>query len=516
MVGRSGGVASSAGAEVTEDEDVTAGAEARAQAKEHPLGWLFSPLRSSLWQPSVVSSGDPWRGKDYRDVDVEERALWGLGQEAPEHLFFLVHGLGGSPGDLKYLKKVLYDKVQGTGSVLVHSCRSNFVNPNNLERLVGLERRRGADEMGTYQGVHAGGAKAAEELLQVVRDFPTLKRLTLVGNSLGGLFARYLAGALWDAKTGTIAGLEPVDYMSIASPHLGTRSYLWQGRFPTWVHEWLTPMWGHSFVQLMYLDGAGPHGHVEGHRRPMFLRMGTEDDADDLPFLAALRAFRRRTCYANCWGDSLVAYESAALDAMPGSTPDPRQFPRGHVGIVREEYLPAGSFEDADGKEDLEADFASLERQFGNGKKEQEALKKAWYEVPLGFEKRVVRGLTRGMGWTRVTCHFPRRLLRSGLADGVLFPSSHNKICANKRNRYYSSTCHEGDAVMQHAAAILTSPPPPADLDAQVLRDVVAVKAVARAKSTPRARQRGTAAAPSEPAPEPTDQGRPKSSRRRR
>ena len=497
-----------------EYEDVTAGAEARTQAKVGVVGWLFSPLRSSFWQPSVVSSGDPWRGKDYRDVDAGERALWGLGQDKPEHLFYLVHGLGGSPGDLKYLKKVLYDQVHGTGSVLVHACRSNFVNPNNVERLVGLERRRQPHEVGTYQGVHAGGAKAAEELLQVVRDFPSLKRLTLVGNSLGGLFARYLAGMLWDAKKGTIAGLEPVDYMSIASPHLGTRSYLWQGSFPRWMHERLTPMWGHSCVQLMYLDGLGPHRHVEGHRRPMFLRMGTEDDPDDLPFLAALRAFRRRTCYANCWGDSLVSYETAGLDFRPGSTPDPKQFPRGRAGIVREEYLPAGCFEDE--AEDMEAEFAELERQCTG----ERALRKAWSDVPLGFEKRVVRGLTRGMGWTRVTCHFPRRLFRSGLADGVLFPSSHNKICANKRNRYYSSTCHEGESVMRHAAAILLSEPPAAGaddggLDAKVLRDVIGVKAVARAKSSPHARN-GVADAPSVPAPETALEGLPRTSRRRR
>lgn len=43
-----------------------------------------------------------------------------------------------------------------------------------------------------------------------------------MGHSLGGVLARYAAGVLYDPATGTMCGLKPRHYISLASPHMGS------------------------------------------------------------------------------------------------------------------------------------------------------------------------------------------------------------------------------------------------------------------------------------------------------
>ena len=63
---------------------------------------------------------------------------------------------------------------------------------------------------------------------------PSLRRISLVGHSLGGLYLRYAAKLLYndggDARAApggrpTVAGLRPSVFMTIASPHLGVRRF---------------------------------------------------------------------------------------------------------------------------------------------------------------------------------------------------------------------------------------------------------------------------------------------------
>jgi len=437
-----------------------------------------------------ASPRDPYGGRDCRTASPEVRSA-----HRPELLVFMAHGLGSSPEDLRYLKKCVYD-VAGS-AVLVHSSADNFV-PHEVLRRAGrpfapfvntgrealatvimrmaketdaLKREgdgggegegegegagRGAapdaplqavrdldseaaqasaaaagSEAGTFGGIEESGERAARELLEIARAYPSLARLTLVGNSLGGLFARYIAARLYDPERGTVAGLVPEDLVTIACPHLGTRSYAWQGAVPRRLHQLAAPAVGRSGEEVLFLDDDGEEGG------PLLLRM--TQDQPRMPYRSALQAFSRRTLYANAWGDSLVPYESAALQPDPSRVPRVRDDPRYQetVGIVLEEDVPAGSIPPPppahSGPDAPSPDPGSV------------------LPVPT-LEGHIAANLTASMDWHRVVCQFPIRPLVSGPADGIFFPSAHNKICANKRNAYYALTCHEGEEVMQHAA----------------------------------------------------------------
>lgn len=76
------------------------------------------------------------------------------------------------------------------------------------------------------------------QVLSVIKNRTGLKKISFVAHSLGGLVARYAVGKLYEkpgeanslespskAKSGVIAGLEPMNFITFATPHLGSRGH---------------------------------------------------------------------------------------------------------------------------------------------------------------------------------------------------------------------------------------------------------------------------------------------------
>lgn len=93
---------------------------------------------------------------------------------------------------------------------------------------------------------------SSNQVLQVVKKTKSLKRISFLAHSLGGLFARFAIAVLYSpdtcnndqpsdlansmvensqrtsfSKGGMIAGLEPINFITLATPHLGVRGK-WQ------------------------------------------------------------------------------------------------------------------------------------------------------------------------------------------------------------------------------------------------------------------------------------------------
>ncbi|KAJ4840355.1 hypothetical protein Tsubulata_007623 [Turnera subulata] len=165
---------------------------------------------------------------------------------AADHLVVMVHGILGSSSDWKFgaeqFVRELPDKV------FVHC------SEKNMSRL-------------TLDGVDVMGERLAQEVLEVIERKPTLRKISFVAHSVGGLVARYAIGRLYrpgrknnaeedsmnnvdssrnnkgqehsedstnnvDSLTGnngqgkpkaTIGGLEAMNFITVATPHLGSR-----------------------------------------------------------------------------------------------------------------------------------------------------------------------------------------------------------------------------------------------------------------------------------------------------
>ncbi|KAE9465059.1 hypothetical protein C3L33_03052, partial [Rhododendron williamsianum] len=92
----------------------------------------------------------------------------------------------------------------------------------------------------TLDGVDVMGDRLAEEILELIKQKPSLRKISFVAHSVGGLVARYVIGRLFqpprsnnmedslpksceELSKGTIGGLEPMNFITAATPHLGSR-----------------------------------------------------------------------------------------------------------------------------------------------------------------------------------------------------------------------------------------------------------------------------------------------------
>lgn len=71
------------------------------------------------------------------------------------------------------------------------------------------------------------------QVISVIKRHPNLEKISFIGHSLGGLIARYAIAKLYTQdstidhcseriSSERIAGLIPINFITVATPHLGT------------------------------------------------------------------------------------------------------------------------------------------------------------------------------------------------------------------------------------------------------------------------------------------------------
>ncbi|XP_010245625.1 PREDICTED: putative lipase ROG1 isoform X2 [Nelumbo nucifera] len=225
----------------------------------------------------------------------------------PTHLVVMVNGIIGSAGNWKYAAKQFRKRYPQ--DILVHcsACNSSML---------------------TFDGVDTMGERLAEEVQSITRHNPRLQKISFIGHSLGGLVARYAIGRLYehnlirqpsegngdctndgagtpslDGKSkGKIAGLEPMNFVTFATPHLGSRGHKQVPIF-CGIHIMEKAASHMSWI----LSRTGKHLFLtDGDNKSPPLLLQMVNDCGDLPFISALQSFRRRVAYANTCFDHLV------------------------------------------------------------------------------------------------------------------------------------------------------------------------------------------------------------------
>ena len=358
--------------------------------------------------------------------------------DGPSHLFVLIHGLGGTPEDLRCLERNL--TTRGGTDVLVHKPACNTL-------------------VKSFDGVPNGARRVADEIRAVVAEHrESLRRISLVGNSLGGIYARYAAALLFDEESKSIAGLEPTTFLTTASPHLGVGPFGYLGVFPRPLQTVGAALIGESCSQLMLRDGRG-------NRRPLLAKMadptngkggergsgggsGARDESDELPFVDALASFERRCAYANAVNDFLVAFETASID--PDATRTMREKrSREASSPASANIIDAGGFgaaagstggfqfpftgapRIADERDHIPTDPGLYERSFSGA------------ADGLALQRKMTAGL-QTLSWHHVDVEFPGYL-----------PLAHNKICALQRDPVMEFLFKDGEFIVEHQAEYL-------------------------------------------------------------
>ncbi|KAL5705951.1 hypothetical protein ACHQM5_024174 [Ranunculus cassubicifolius] len=232
----------------------------------------------------------------------------------PTHLVVMVNGIIGSAADWKYTAKQFL--IRYPHDIVVHCSERN-------------------SSMMTFDGVDIMGERLAEEVTSLVNHRPKLQKISFVAHSLGGLVARYAIGRLYrenitkepdegngdcapegsrnpivlEKLKGKIAGLEPINFITIASPHLGSRGHK---QFPAVGTLRILEKLAHNTSWM--LSKTGRHLMLTDKKNgkpPLLLRM--VNDSEDLKFMSALHSFRRRVAYANSRFDFVVGWRTASI-----------------------------------------------------------------------------------------------------------------------------------------------------------------------------------------------------------
>ncbi|KAL6333479.1 hypothetical protein AAG906_028664 [Vitis piasezkii] len=263
------------------------------------------------------------------------------GKHEPDHLLVLVHGILASPSDWTYAEAELKKRL-GRNFLIYVSSSNTYTK--------------------TFGGIDGAGKRLADEVMQVVQKTQSLKRISFLAHSLGGLFARYAIAVLYTPNTssisqsddlknskkensqsscssrrGMIAGLEPINFITLATPHLGVRGkkqlpFLLGVPILEKIAAPIAPIFaGRTGSQLFLTDG-------KPNKPPLLLRMAS--NCEDGKFIAALGAFSCRILYANVSYDHMVGWRTSSIRRETELVKPPRRSLDGYRHVVDVEYCP--------------------------------------------------------------------------------------------------------------------------------------------------------------------------------
>lgn len=252
-----------------------------------------------------------------------------------------------------------------------------------------------------------GGERLASEITNHVVANNQLRRISIVGNSLGGLYARYALKLLYDDLEGTVCGLQPHRFLSIATPHLGVRDW-------TFVEDngyYAPDIVKRVVARFMLSTGRDIFGISEEGEESLLLLMATDES-----FLKPLRSFGLRRLYANLNRDLVVPLGTAAF--LPNSA----------VQSLREQFKETSG---------IVTMLTSSTDEFMD------------HSVAVKHDSDIMMHSLNNLGWEKVIVNFP----------GVL-PMAHNMICALSREPkwFYEGMLgfNAGQFVMSDASTWLT------------------------------------------------------------
>ncbi|KAH1124909.1 hypothetical protein GYH30_014515 [Glycine max] len=320
------------------------------------------------------------RGFDIEVVDESGQ------RPTPTHLIIMVNGLVGSAQNWKFAAKQFLKRYPK--DTIVHCSERN-------------------SSMLTFDGVDVMGDRLAEEVISVIKRHPSVQKISFVGHSLGGLVARYAIAKLYgrdismelsqgnghcesqvsdqechDRKyEGKIAGLEPINFITSATPHLGSRG-----------HKQVPMFCGFYSLEKAISRVAGVFGKTGKHlfltdsdngKPPLLLQMVR--DSEDIKFLSALRSFKHRVAYANVRYDQLVGWSTSSIRRR-------KELPK-RRHLSRHEKYPHIVNVETEKSTSVVADEVHDESKVSSGSSK------------LDFEEEMIRSLTT-MSWDRIDVSF--------------------------------------------------------------------------------------------------------------
>ncbi|KHF97516.1 Lipase [Gossypium arboreum] len=277
------------------------------RVQQMQMAWVRSMaggcFKSKETQPELrIKVEEDSGGQDFFDPDAMASKF------SPEHLVIMVNGLIGSAADWRFAAEKFVAKLPD--KVIVHRSECNY------SKL-------------TFDGVDMMGGLVAR--YAIGRLYENSTKLGQSGPFVSTLTGEHTNSSMQDLQQHSedrIAGLEPMNFITFATPHLGSRG-----------HKQLPLLCGLPFLEKrasqtahFVVGRSGKHlfltDNDEG-KPPLLLRM--VDDGDDLKFISALHAFKRRVAYANANYDHMVGWRTSSIRRQ-------NELPKSNLLVLDEKY----------------------------------------------------------------------------------------------------------------------------------------------------------------------------------
>jgi pimeloyl-ACP methyl ester carboxylesterase len=347
-------------------------------------------------------------------------------ETAPVHLVVLVHGWLGNELEMGYLQQSLERQSGAKGhQVMIHSAVSN----------VGR----------TWDGIAAGGLRLAQEIDRVVDEMqqesasPSTSSicisLSLVGNSLGGLYARHALGHL-----SSFSKLQPNLFCTTATPHLGVSK--------------------HTYVKIPRVAEYLIANSMQPTGRDLFRFTNALDTLYESQYLKPLAAFTKRVAVANAYGTDFQVPTATA--AFLASTNSPH-----YQVVVDDKNKETANFEVLTVETPITYRY-DASNEGGNGDSD-------WGDSPVPLSILATR--LDSLGWQKIFCdvreHLPtvyrrardplsmkpcwtsQQLLDSLCDSGLSLPLGHTVLVANSKSKLYEYLNRGGQPIMDRLASTI-------------------------------------------------------------
>uniref|UniRef100_A0A453P7C0 DUF676 domain-containing protein n=1 Tax=Aegilops tauschii subsp. strangulata TaxID=200361 RepID=A0A453P7C0_AEGTS len=250
----------------------------------------------------------------------------------------------------------------------------------------------------TLDGIDVMGERLAQEVIEEINKRPQITKISFVAHSVGGLVARYAIGRLYrppgqslenspqslrDSNRGNIHGLDAVNFITVASPHLGSRG---NKQVPFLFGVTAIEKFACCIIHFIFRR-TGKHLFLTDNDdgKPPLLQLMV-DDCGDLRFISALQAFQRRVAYSNVGYDHIVGWRTSSIRGASELPKWVDSTSKVYPHIVYEELSKAETLDQCADVADMDKDNCTLEERLLRGLK-----RVSWEKVDVSFHNSKAR-----------------------------------------------------------------------------------------------------------------------------
>ena len=231
------------------------------------------------------------------------------------HLFVLIHGLWGTPVHMESLKQSFEDSLDPKENAV-------FLLPSKNAKFK------------TFDGIEILGYRVLLEVCQFIQKYneenenegsgKQIRRISIVGYSLGGLVARFIVGKMFTECKEYFAGIKPVLFLTMASPHVGIKFFNPQHSVMRAITNPIL-----TFLGSNALGKSGRELFITNSYNDTLIRLSSGE------FIDGLAQFKFRAVCANVKNDRTVAFYTAFI-----SDRDPFIDTQNRLNYTFEENVP--------------------------------------------------------------------------------------------------------------------------------------------------------------------------------